>query len=148
MRSRFGVVANVLWAAFPAASDTPTYTCATIDDPAADTASGERARAFGINDAGYIVGDFGRHGLLAPMLLPAIRWSAAVASPAKSAGCTWRIRRGPSPAVAAPVILAVHASCACLTLIAKLLHSMARSECETCQGERESSRFWGADDVS
>jgi probable HAF family extracellular repeat protein len=41
-----------------------TYLLTKVDDPAADTASGERTRAFGINDAGYIVGDFGRHGFI------------------------------------------------------------------------------------
>src|SRR5438034_4679926 len=40
------------------------YIFTTIDDPAADTISGERTRAFAINAAGQIVGDFGRHGFL------------------------------------------------------------------------------------
>ena len=39
------------------------YIFTTIDNPAGSV-NGERTRAFGINDAGQIVGDFGAHGFL------------------------------------------------------------------------------------
>jgi probable HAF family extracellular repeat protein len=40
------------------------YNFTIIDNPAADPTLGERTRTFGINGAGHIVGDFGRHGFL------------------------------------------------------------------------------------
>jgi uncharacterized membrane protein len=40
------------------------YNFTIIDNPAADPTIGERTRTFGINGAGHIVGDFGRHGFL------------------------------------------------------------------------------------
>jgi probable HAF family extracellular repeat protein len=71
-------VASIWWKAAVAligvSLSTTTYTTASvgvlqynftiIDNPAADPTVGERTRAFGINGAGHIVGDFGRHGFL------------------------------------------------------------------------------------
>ena len=64
MRRLFAVV--VLTAStFVSAAAPPAYMFTALDNPAADIAKGERTRAFGINDAGYVVGDFGRHGFVA-----------------------------------------------------------------------------------
>src|SRR4051812_19733580 len=50
--------------ASPATAPNPSYVFTRIDNPAADTANGERTHAFGINDADDIVGEFGRHGFV------------------------------------------------------------------------------------
>src|SRR5437867_8361390 len=64
MKGLVTIVVGVLFFAIGTPGTATSYFFTTIDDPAADTVNGERTRAFGINDAGDIVGDFGRHGFL------------------------------------------------------------------------------------